>query len=1113
MTHPSLSVRGAFTTALAFLFAVAAYAADVAKKTYQLPAGDAVVTLKNFSDQSGEQIVYPVDSVRGVQTKAVSGELTAREALGRMLAGTPLVIVQDERTKALAVQYSAPASASAAGSTATTGSGSIEGRVFNQVVGNYVGNARVILEPLRIETATDESGQYRFSRLPAGDVTVRVIYTGLPPTAQTAKINSGEATQLDFTLKPLGDVTAEQTVKLDAFSVAAQKDMAASDIAVNEQRYSSSIKNVVSADSFGDIAEGNVGEFAKFLPGVTLNRNGSDGFSISIGGVPSGGAPIMVDGNPLSSAASSGGSRTVELEQVSITTMSRVEVNRSPSPDAPANAIGGTVNLVTRSAFERRRPEVTVKSYVSFRGGDFSFDKQPNTFGKKTYPFEPNFEVNAVVPVSRNFGFTASGLISRAPANGQGSLMTWAPTTNPDVFNLTAFRLQERPKITVRESLSLGADWRVSRTDVLTLGFQYAYFTTKFWVRQLNFSTGTVASSGADFTQGANGTGAVQILYDAREKAGTTVLPTFKYKHNGPVWEWQVNGAFGRSSNYYRNLDKGYFNMNNAFLRNVTVRFEKMNFDHPDVVTVRNSTNTADVNPYQLSNYNLESVSATRQDGYDIVRSMSLFAKRDLGLRLPFVIKAGADLKSQHRDIGNQTFAGTYVGKDGIAANADNNASVFLDPVYSQHSLLFGPPMQWMNLHTIVDTYKANPSYISQTEANLVTGYRDNVTNSKVIDETTVAPYVRFDTKFFNGRVDLTGGVRYERVTDQGAGPLIDLTRTYQRDAAGNIVRNAAGQPVSLVNVATLAGTKLAYIERGAKTDSTDARFFPSLSTTVRIIPNLLARVAYGRSISRPEFTDLFASANLPDPSGTSRTISLSNPLLKPWVADSYSAALEYYFNEPASGVLSVRGYRRDIKDFWGTTLSPATDELLAIYGLDPATYGAAQGYMISTKQNLNDTRIYGAEVDYRQNLTFLPHWARGFTIFGNLTMQHLKGNETASFSGLFVAKTANFGLTFSRQRLTMRIAVNQKGTVRQGAVTGANREPGTYQYIAPRNSADFSAEYRLTRKFALFVGGRNINEATDDTVIYGPNTRSDRILSARADYRAYWNIGLKGTF
>jgi outer membrane receptor protein involved in Fe transport len=79
-------------------------AAETAKKAFDLPAGDAAATLKAFSDQSGEQIVYPVEQVRGVQTKAVKGELATREALNQMLADTGLTVVQDEKTGALAIR-------------------------------------------------------------------------------------------------------------------------------------------------------------------------------------------------------------------------------------------------------------------------------------------------------------------------------------------------------------------------------------------------------------------------------------------------------------------------------------------------------------------------------------------------------------------------------------------------------------------------------------------------------------------------------------------------------------------------------------------------------------------------------------------------------------------------------------------------------------------------------------------------------------------------------------------------------------------------------------------------------------------------------------------------
>ena len=111
------------------------------------------------------------------------------------------------------------------------------------------------------------------------------------------------------------------TVRLDAFQVAAKRDMAASDIAVNEQRYAAEIKNIVSTDSFGDIADGNLGEFSKYMPGVTLNRSGSDGLTMSIGGVPPGGTPIMLDGMGIASATGSNANRQVEFENIAVSSL------------------------------------------------------------------------------------------------------------------------------------------------------------------------------------------------------------------------------------------------------------------------------------------------------------------------------------------------------------------------------------------------------------------------------------------------------------------------------------------------------------------------------------------------------------------------------------------------------------------------------------------------------------------------------------------------------------------------------------------------------------------------------------------------------------------------
>ncbi len=91
----------------AFTF-LSAFAADNTKRSYDLPAGDAPVTLRRFSEISGRETLFAAEAVRGVRTNAVKGEFTAREAIERMLVRTELTAEADERTGALAVKRAAP---------------------------------------------------------------------------------------------------------------------------------------------------------------------------------------------------------------------------------------------------------------------------------------------------------------------------------------------------------------------------------------------------------------------------------------------------------------------------------------------------------------------------------------------------------------------------------------------------------------------------------------------------------------------------------------------------------------------------------------------------------------------------------------------------------------------------------------------------------------------------------------------------------------------------------------------------------------------------------------------------------------------------------------------
>ena len=133
----------------------------------------------------------------------------------------------------------------------------IEGRVSNVGTGGYVGNARISVEGTSLEAFTDSFGFYRLTGVPAGQVNLRVFYTGQSPLTKSVSVPAGQTVQVDFNF---GDPKeGDKTVVLSAFSVVANKEMDARAIAINEQRFAPNIKNVVSTDEYGSIAEGNVG--------------------------------------------------------------------------------------------------------------------------------------------------------------------------------------------------------------------------------------------------------------------------------------------------------------------------------------------------------------------------------------------------------------------------------------------------------------------------------------------------------------------------------------------------------------------------------------------------------------------------------------------------------------------------------------------------------------------------------------------------------------------------------------------------------------------------------------------------------------------------------------
>jgi hypothetical protein len=358
----------------------------------------------------------------------------------------------------------------------------------------------------------------------------------------------------------------------------------------------------------------------------------------------------------------------------------------------------------------------------------------------------------------------------------------------------------------------------------------------------------------------------------------------------------------------------------------------------------------------------------------------------------------------------------------------------------------------------------------------------------------------------------LVSGVRAEQTNAQGEGSLSDPTRNYQRNASGQILRNAAGQPLLIVPATNALGvSQLTFIDRGARTEKEYLRLFPSLNASYNIKENLIARAAYYHSVGRPDFIQYSGGVNLPDtgnPPAPGNQISVNNAGIKAWNARTVNVRLESYFE--GVGQFAIGAFRREIQDFFGATVFTPTPEFLGLYGLDPTVYG---GYDVSTRHNVAGTvRTEGWDFNYKQALTFLPAWARGVQVFANGSAQRVTGDDTVSFAG-FIPRSGSWGVSVTRQKYNVRVNWNYRGRSRNNLVQGNSIEPGTFNWTSKRLYVDVVGEYKLWKQTAFFFNLRNVGDATEDVKIFGPSTPEVARFRTRIDYASLWTFGIKSTF
>lgn len=1103
-------------------------AADLPKKHFDLPAADATETLRLFTEQSGEHIVYLIDHVRGERTNAVRGTMTAAESLQRMLAGTNLAMVR--RDGAFAISRKPPATNSSSDprsqggdqtlsstprATSSPGEpGTIRGRVSSASSSEYLAGAAVSIDSLNLRTITDADGSFILFKVPSGTQRVKVLYTGQEPFFATVEVPAGGSVSVDAQL-------GSGVLQMGTFTVRSEREGNA--LAITQQRMADNVKNVVATDAFGNSANGNAADLLQRLPGIVVDYVAADPREIRIRGVSPELSTVTMDGTDMANA-SSGTARTFNFQFMSnMSMLESIEVNKALTPEMDAASVGGSINLRSKSPLQSRITQQTTYQVSA------NFDRG----SKNAHRFQPSFSGTfmKVWGEKRKVGLMLNaGYDSYFHAQDNTSITFQPAETSPTY--LTAFNAIDGPKFTYRSSGGFRLDFELSPTWTAFVSTSVAWYQAHLNSRTFNL---TAAGGVAQIVNGQfTGNGTIlpdytEYVTAARAHATNTstnlsqtnnwvtsgsylVQPGARHKYD--TLEIDYHGSFSSAQHKVdRNGDRGVVS---ARLRNVGWIVDRTrNQNYPEWRF------TSGPDAWDLDNYDNLTVTYGQSLTNDENYGGQFNVRKIFPGRFPLEFKTGGRFVDRTRSLSGTPYTYTFLGSDGVnGLNSatginDDRISRFQERDYYRNPTVgnYRSP-NWVSAREVAKHFAVAPQEFLRATYNNV---RDGLRGEREAREAVYAGYVQ--GRIAVGKFSLLTGVRTERTDVRGEGSLqLPLLTTVVDPVTGQSRRETVEEAIVRIRDETTAqrtarlaaetarrnadpvGAALEEWGTRNKVKGSYQNYFPSVHLRYAVTPNVILRASYATGIGRPNFTNLMPNESV---NYDTEVVTASNPSLKPQFVDNYDLSAEYYF-EPV-GSLSVGWFRKDIKDFifssGGTIIGPGTDN-----GFN----GLYEGFSLTTSRNGGEAKIDGFEISYQQQYTFLPGWLKGLGGYANYTKIKTEGDygsgearATSTVPG-FVPETINAGVSYAYMRFSVRLKWNYK----ERQLVTYNANPASLVYNSTGSRYDVNLRVKLSPRLDLFADVINVT-----------GTPIKREVGTLARINAYQNngkralVGISGRF
>ena len=1035
-----------------------------------------------------------------------------------------------------------------ASSAQPAASSSIQGRVFNPVSKAYVGNAEVRLEGTNQVTYTESDGSFQFKGVAVGPATIAVTYTGYNTAKEFFVVAAGSLAVREISLTSTAAIAAQAakdgTIQLQAYNVSSEREGNAK--AIMAQRRNMDISTSVSSDIFGDVADGNVGEFLKYLPGVDLDYVESLARGPRLGGMDSQYVGVAFDGMKIASADSVRGggenSRATSFEGFAITAVDSIEISRTTSAESDADSPAGTINMKTKRAFDRKGRVFSYTTGVNFNAEEFTISATQGPSDSKHLKWRPNLSLEyAESFFNQRLGVLLSVSTANSYTEQYDITLDYNRVPTPDdprpmVVRQISFK--DGPKFMEKQSLLLTTDWRATRNLVLSLNAIYSYAGGEFHNRNFVF---IAANNNANAINGRS-----SVLGDGLTTIGTrritgntnaalnntvptlnngggssteitytrTVTPKFEYKSGA----WVIDGAAGYSqaANNFDSLERGYLNGEGGGVASDWVATRP----HPGSWewTIRQ---TSGPDWYNLKNFTSTDVRAggaqvNNSDPKWITEIWTgqLNARWALPFkRFPTVLKVGGKWSEESRDNNNYTpwNIWSYVGPGGNTVTTNPTTGAFQNvtfgnwanagPEYtSPHLFDMGttngltvynlggvqgmPPR--VNRNQVANLFYAHPEQFvhTGTPENFYTSF---VANRREFRQTIKAGYTQADVRL-TSKLQVRFGVRMEQ-TRNDLKEFDPLLRA-QVLAAGFPVNAAATNGGRAL---TVPGIIYQFMSQPRVTRSSEYRnFFPSVTAKYQILPNLEFQAGFNKAISRPPIDSLTGLFSVDE---VNQRVTAPNAKLEPEYSKNSQARLAYYFGGRSPGQLSLAMSQNEIRN-----LRETFDYSASEFGNNDPDFALFD--FRTTRNSGEQRRFRNMEIAYNQTMGFL-------------SSEKLRGiNVNVAYTRSYASQRRN-GL--SPHRLTSRLGYNYRRlSSTLGMVYRAAAPDGAYGlYKGAITQFDCTLGWRFSSHISLYVQGRNITNVP--VLWYASPTSSvegrDAALRRLQEYGANWVFGVRGIF